>query len=153
MADKPVKKKLNRADYMFVDKTGEELIKRPGDVNGLDFQIRNLTDCQVGLYDTTTQVSFEVWALRDSCLDLGGQLQGHNVRRGPREGVDLLPGLRRLHDPRGLPAVPLPGPGQVSVTPLCSSCTVFLYVPNDPIIESSSNLRFAPFNVAYPLLD
>jgi len=24
------KKKLNRADYMFADKTGEELIKRPG---------------------------------------------------------------------------------------------------------------------------
>ena len=37
MANKPVKKKLNRADYMFVDKTGEELIKRPGDINGLDF--------------------------------------------------------------------------------------------------------------------
>ena len=47
------KKKLNRADYMFADKTGEELIKRPGQVNGLDFQIRNLTDCTVYLMDTT----------------------------------------------------------------------------------------------------
>lgn len=33
------------------------------------------------------------------------------------------------------------------------SSTVFLYVLNDPIIESSSNLKFAPYNVAYPLLD
>lgn len=50
------KKKLNRADYMFADKTGEELIKMPGQVNGLDFQIRNLTDCTVYLLDTTAQV-------------------------------------------------------------------------------------------------
>jgi protein XRP2 len=47
------KKKLNREDFMFKDKTGEELIKRPGQVNGLDFQIRNLTDCTVYLLDTT----------------------------------------------------------------------------------------------------
>jgi hypothetical protein len=38
------------------------------------------------------------------------------------------------------------------VTSVCSS-TVFLYVLNDPIIESSSNLTFAPYNLAYPLLD
>jgi hypothetical protein len=30
---------------------------------------------------------------------------------------------------------------------------VYLYVLNDPIIESSSNLKFAPYNVAYPLLN
>ncbi len=47
------KKKLNRDDFMVTDKTGEELIKRPGQVNGLDFQIRNLTDCTVYLLDTT----------------------------------------------------------------------------------------------------
>lgn len=34
-----------------------------------------------------------------------------------------------------------------------NSCTIYLYVANDPIIESSSDLKFAPFNVAYPLLD
>ena len=47
------KKKLNRADFMFADKTGEELIKKPGDINGVDFMIRNLTDCTVYLMDTT----------------------------------------------------------------------------------------------------
>lgn len=51
------KKKLNRDDYMFKDKTGEELVKKPGEVNGLDFMIRNLTDCTVYLCDTTAQVS------------------------------------------------------------------------------------------------
>ena len=31
--------------------------------------------------------------------------------------------------------------------------TVYLFAANDPIIESSSDLTFAPFNLAYPLLD
>lgn len=62
MAAKPVtsifnKKKLNRADYMFADRTGEELIKNPGQINGLDFQINKLTDCTVYLLDTMAQVS------------------------------------------------------------------------------------------------
>lgn len=47
------KKKLNKADFMFKDKTGEELIKKPGDINGIDFMIRNLTDCTVYLLDHT----------------------------------------------------------------------------------------------------
>lgn len=51
------KKKLNKADFMFKDKTGEELIKKPGDINGIDFMIRNLTDCTVYLLDHTAQVS------------------------------------------------------------------------------------------------
>ena len=29
------------------------------------------------------------------------------------------------------------------------SSTVFLYAMNDPVIEASSGLRIAPFNVAY----
>jgi hypothetical protein len=66
------KKKLNRADYMFADKTGEELIKRPGQVNGLDFQIRNLTDCNVFLMDTTAQVSWskKLWEMISHILCL-----------------------------------------------------------------------------------
>ena len=65
MAAKPVtsifnKKKLNRADYMFADKTGEELIKNPGQINGLDFQINKLTDCTVYLLDTMAQVSIHL---------------------------------------------------------------------------------------------
>jgi len=54
-----IKKKLNRADYMFQNKTGEELMKKPGDVNGLDFAIRDLKDCTVYLLDHTAQVKHD----------------------------------------------------------------------------------------------
>ena len=39
----------------------------------------------------------------------------------------------------------------ISYTSLSS--TVYLYVANEPVIESSSNLKFAPFNATYPKLD
>lgn len=29
---------------------------------------------------------------------------------------------------------------------------IYLYTPNDPIVESSSNLTFAPYNLKYNLL-
>ena len=31
-----------------------------------------------------------------------------------------------------------------------NNSTVYLFAANEPVIESSSNLRFAPYNVAYP---
>ena len=52
----PVKKKLNRHDFIFKDKKGETLIKRPGDINGIDFVIKNLEDCKVYLLDHIAQL-------------------------------------------------------------------------------------------------
>jgi hypothetical protein len=51
------KKKLNRADYMFNQKKDEVLVKKPGDIGGLDFAIRYLEGCNVSLYDMCAQVS------------------------------------------------------------------------------------------------
>ncbi len=51
------KKKLNREDFIMKDKTGETLMKKPGQINGLDFQIKNLNDCTVYIFDTTAQVN------------------------------------------------------------------------------------------------
>jgi len=36
------KKKLNRADFMFKGKSGEILVKRAGDINGIEFKIQDL---------------------------------------------------------------------------------------------------------------
>ena len=32
------------------------------------------------------------------------------------------------------------------------SCTIYLFSQNDPVIEASTNLKFAPFNIGYPKL-
>ena len=53
----PPKKKVNRADYMFQQKTGETLMKVPGQIDGKGFAIRYLENCTVHLLDHTSQVS------------------------------------------------------------------------------------------------
>ena len=52
------KKKLNKADYMFGSKNDEhDLVKMPGQIDGIMFKIRELHDCTVHLYDHMSQVS------------------------------------------------------------------------------------------------
>ena len=52
----PAKKKFNRADYMFASKTGEKLMKVPGQIDGKAFNIRFLEDCKAYVLDHTAQV-------------------------------------------------------------------------------------------------
>ena len=53
---KITKKKLNRADFMFKSKNNETLIKKPGDINGIDFLLNDLHGCTVYLMDWTAQI-------------------------------------------------------------------------------------------------
>ena len=73
------KPKLNKADFMFEKRQGEELIKKPGDINGIDFMIRYLEDCTVYILDRTAQVlSFLLLnKLLITGLDLSGLVQKH----------------------------------------------------------------------------
>jgi hypothetical protein len=49
--------KPNKADYMFVDKQGETLVKNPGQIHGFPFGIQRLENCVVHLLDHSGQVS------------------------------------------------------------------------------------------------
>ena len=59
MADTAPKKKLNKEDFMFKDKQGETLVKRPGDINGIQFMIKDLKDCVVQILDHTGQIQVD----------------------------------------------------------------------------------------------
>ena len=50
------KKKLNKQDYIFRNRKNELLIKSPGQINGIDFYLANLEDCEVFLFDWMDQV-------------------------------------------------------------------------------------------------
>ena len=47
------KKKFNRSDFILKQKQNETLIRRPGQLNGLDFAIKDLTGCTVIILDHT----------------------------------------------------------------------------------------------------
>ena len=53
------KKKLNKEDFMFKNKRGERLVKLPGDVNGIDFMIKDLESCTVIILDHTAQITVD----------------------------------------------------------------------------------------------
>ena len=47
------KKKLNKADFMFKELKDQVCVKKPGDINGIDFMIKDLDGCTVILLDHT----------------------------------------------------------------------------------------------------
>lgn len=53
------KKKFNRLDYMFANKTGEELTKLPGSIDGAPFNIRFLEDCTVNIFDQSAAINMD----------------------------------------------------------------------------------------------
>lgn len=50
------KPKLNKADFMFAKKDGETLIKKPGDINGIMFSLKDLNNCEAYVLDHTPQI-------------------------------------------------------------------------------------------------
>ena len=48
--------KLDRKNFMITDKKNETLMKKKGDINGLNFKIRDLENCTVYLLDHTNGV-------------------------------------------------------------------------------------------------
>ena len=53
------KKKLNKADFMFKAQQDQLLVKRPGDINGIDFMIKDLENCTVVLLDHCAQIQVD----------------------------------------------------------------------------------------------
>lgn len=51
------KKKANRKNYRFRKEEGKTLIKAPGSLNGKDFKIIYLKECEVYIYDHIAAVS------------------------------------------------------------------------------------------------
>ena len=50
------KKKINKADYEFKERDGEELTKNPGQIDGMAFRMMDLKNCKVSLLDHIAQV-------------------------------------------------------------------------------------------------
>lgn len=50
------KQSIDRSKYIIEDKENETIIKNKGDINGFNFKIRRLNNCQVYLNDRITGV-------------------------------------------------------------------------------------------------
>ncbi|CAD8115337.1 unnamed protein product [Paramecium sonneborni] len=123
-----MKAKLNREDYQFRKKTGQELIKYPGQLNGLDFVISNCEDCTIYICDHAAQIFVD---LSKNCKIYIGPVEGSIfVRKCENIEISAASSQFRVSNSNNI------------------QC--YVYTPSDPALEKSAGIVFAPYNFTYP---
>ncbi|KAL0584564.1 hypothetical protein ABG067_005587 [Albugo candida] len=114
-------------NYTFRNQAQETLIKLPGSICGQPFDVSDLKNCVVMLLDHTDQVQVDhVVATK---VFLGPSSSSVFIRNCSDCVFTIACKQLRFRD--------------------CINCTVYLYSFTAPIIETSSEMRFAPFNGMY----
>jgi len=107
-----------------------EVMRKPGSVRGLDIVIEDCQNTTIAICDHTAQVQIDSL---DDCRVLIGACTDSAFVRGC-VNCEMTIGARQLR------------------TRDCRDCTFYLYCATEPVIETSTRLRFAPYNAAYPQL-
>ena len=102
----------------------------PGDINGIDFMIKDLDNCTVMILDHTAQITVD--RCKNTKFYIGPVKSSIFFRDCSNCDITVSCQQFRCRD-------------------LIKS-KLWLYTPNDPIVESSSDLVIAPYNFKYPHL-
>jgi len=124
------KAQFNAQDFIVSKKNGDLIIKEPGSVNGQQFIIEDCVDCDIFVCDYSASVTI------DNCTNC-------RIFVGPVESSIFV---RNCKNCKCIIAC------QQWRTRECENLDVFLYSMTQPIIESSTNMRFACFQFYYPAL-
>ena len=119
--------KLNKKDFIFADREGEELVKYPGKINGNSFVCRRLVNCDVYLCDCISTIYV------DNCSNT-------RFYFGPVEGSVFV----RKSDKCSVTAAA----EQIRVSD-SSYIDVYAFSLTDLALENSKMVRIAPYNFAY----
>lgn len=120
------KKKINRADYMFAQLKDQNVVKKPGQVEGFQFAIRYLENCNASLYDYSAQVG-TLNSLK--CLGNDWLVQKFHYYDWTLLRFSVLPWLRRLYDLCSLPAIQMQRFEKVSLFALNKIAAQFTCMP------------------------
>jgi len=108
------------------------LIKKPGEVDGIEFSIKDLEDCKVYIFDLCAQVFV------DRCVNT-------QIYLGPVKGTVFFRDCENC-------TFAVANGGGLRVREVHSSTIYYYGQKGGPVIESSSQVKFAPYNLTYPLL-
>ena len=111
----------------FIGKRGERVLVPPGGCDGGSVELLELEDCEVLVLDWSVQVVVDSCR---RCRILIGPVDGSLMMRNCHE-VDVSAVCRQLRCRE------------------CADCALLLFT-HGPIIESSTRMRFGPWNGAYP---
>jgi Tubulin binding cofactor C len=115
-------------EYIFKDRKGETLTKMPRSINEQVFNAQRLENCIVYILDVSETIYV------DDCVDCTfyvAPVRGSFYIRDSRRCVCSV-ACKQLR------------------TKNCTDVTFFLYSVSDPHIELSFDMKFAPYNFAYP---
>ena len=104
-----------------------EVVRKPGSVDGKDVVVEDCKDCAVKVLDCTAALQID--ACENVTFVLGPCTGSVFIRDCKGCTVSLACQQLRTRD--------------------CEDTTFYLYAATEPIVETSANLRFAPFNAAY----
>lgn len=118
----------NLEAYTFKDQKGQTLIKLPGSINGEVFNMEKLVDCKVYILDVSETIYV------DNCVNCEFYIAPVKSSFFMRESQNSICSVACK---------------QLRVKN-CGDFTFFLYCQSDPHIESSFDMKFAPYNFSYP---
>ena len=133
MADQAAKeqKKKEREIHTIDKKEGETIYRHYGQlIEGWDFKIRNSKNCEIYILDCMKGMFIDNC---ENCKIVVGPIEGSLfVRTSKNCEISVISHQVRFRD--------------------CENIKIFTYCPNDPVVESSFNIYFAPFNAYFPHL-
>ena len=118
-------------EFIFKNKRKETLIKLPGSIKEQGFNIDKLDECEVYILDITDTIYIDNC---NNCKFFIAPVKGSIFLRDSRNCVCSV-ACRQLRVKN------------------CTDATFFLYSMSDPHIEQSFDMKFAPYNFAYPNQD
>eukprot|EP00639_Heterosigma_akashiwo_P005605 CAMPEP_0194572018 /NCGR_PEP_ID=MMETSP0292-20121207/8768_1 /TAXON_ID=39354 /ORGANISM="Heterosigma akashiwo, Strain CCMP2393" /LENGTH=223 /DNA_ID=CAMNT_0039422917 /DNA_START=55 /DNA_END=722 /DNA_ORIENTATION=- len=128
---KEYKKYYMKTFLTFEDKRGETLVKNPGDVDGQPFDIAKLSNCDVVIADHSDQVQID--ECNNCRIYIGACSTSVFIRNCSFCTFTIATRQFRCRD--------------------CTGCTFSLFSQTEPIIESSTELKFGAFNGGHPNQD
>ena len=123
-------KKLMRENLMFVKRENEVLFKYPGDLQGKQFKLENNKWCEIYIKDNNAGGFCDKW--EDCIIFWGPSTSSVFIRDCKNCRFVIIWQQLRLRD--------------------CHNCEIMLFSQTDPILESSSNIKYWWNNFSYPEL-
>ena len=126
----PEERKALREKYSIHDKDGEKIYRHYGDLNGADFKLLKNKNCEIYILDWSKGMYIDEC---ENCTIVVGPIDGSIfIRKCKNCKVSIIARQVRFRDSENI--------------------EIFTYCPSDPVVESSFNIFFAPFNAFFPHL-
>ena len=104
----------------FINSRHEKLLKLPGSIDGQPFEIIDCDNCELLVLDNTDQVQID--CVRKSKVFIAASSESVFLR--DCKDCSFTIACKQLR------------------TRSCSNCDIYLYTKTDPVIESSTNMRY-----------